>query len=194
MTVSLGIDEEVELVTFRCPPRDPRGIGLIELVTGSRPAEIRRIERRALRRVVVFPCSRSLVTPIAVRKEEPQPVLHNRAAQGGAHIEDIPDTGRGLEAAGPQRVVQVGALQVRVSVEAGGAAAEAIAALLGNQVDHRAVGICFRRYPTDREDGFLGGFRVQRVADVPGRMEDAHPVEIDVGANLSVVPVPTFPV
>ena len=121
-----------------------------------------------------------------MRNEEPQPVPLNRAAQGPARIKNVPDAGHGLETAGLQGVGQVGALQARARVEAGGAAREAVAALLGNHVHHGTVGVGFGRDPTRGEHRFLRRIRVRGVADVPCRMEDAHAVEIDVGANLAV--------
>src|SRR5437667_2555714 len=130
MTVALGIGEEVDLVTLRRPPRHTSGVGFIEFVTGRRPTEVGGIERRALRQVVVLAGSRPLVTPVPMRNEEPQPVPFNRAAQGPARIKNIPDAGHSLETAGLQGVGQVGVLQARARVEAGGAAREAVAALL----------------------------------------------------------------
>src|SRR5207247_1278389 len=134
MAVALGIDEEVEFITLRRPPRHPYGVGLIELVTSRGPTEVWSVERRALRQVIVLACGRSLVAPVSMRDEEPQPVLLAGTAYSRARIKDIPAAGHGLETAGLQGVGQIGTLQARARAKAGGAARKAVAALLGNHV------------------------------------------------------------
>ncbi len=193
MAVALGIDEEVVLVPLRRLPRHAQRLGLVKLVTGRRPTEVGGVEHRALRQVIVLARGRPLVAPRPIRAEKPQPVPLDRAAQGPARIIDIVDAGRGREAAGPQGVVQVGVLQVGVSVKAGDAAREAVAALLGNHGDHRAVGVGVGRDAARGEHRFLHRFRVGVVALVPLRMLDPHAVVGDVLARLAMVRAADLP-
>src|SRR4029450_4121644 len=187
MAVALRIDEEVELVSLRRPPRHARGFGLVPLMYVRRPIVVGGVEHRALRHVEELAGSLALVAPLPKRVKEPERVLLDWAAQCEARIKDVVDGGDGREAAGAQGVGQIVALQTGAGEEAGDAAPEGVAAFLGNEVYLNAVGVAVGRDPARGEHRFLHDFLVLVGALVALRVLYPHAVERDVGAPLAMV-------
>src|SRR6202011_1820336 len=106
----------------------PQRMVLIVVIGVPQPARIGRVERRALRLVVVIARRVLLVAPPPVRRVEPQPVLPNRTTEAPAHVVDLLDRARGCQPTGTELIVQVIALQAAACPVRGGVCFEHVSA------------------------------------------------------------------
>ena len=125
--------------------------------------------------------------PRAVRAEEPELVLLNRAAEARGFVEDLHPLVRSVQPARPEIARQVVALHRVVAVEPAQDRLERVAALFRHHVHHRPVRVDFGRDAARLQHHFIDGRRVDLVAAVARAVLHAHPVERHLRAALAVV-------
>ena len=201
---------EVDLVPLRRLPGDPAQIRVVPLepaaVAVVRPVHPRgephdlalgsgRREKRAQARrrrpgggvlvpedAVVPPRE----APAPPGHEVPHAVPQDRAAQAQRLVPHLERLVRSGQAARLEVCGQVLALHAVVGEEAGRDPAELVAPFLGNDVDHRSVGVRVRPDAARLEHHLLDRRRVDLVAAVPRGVLHAHAVERHLGAPLPV--------
>src|SRR5580765_1869506 len=151
-------------------------VARVALRLGPGPRQVRREHERRLIAFVEGVGADLLVAPVAVRGPEPQRVLLDRAAERAAGVVDLQDAVGGDDALRSQGIVDVAALQRVVREVDEGRAAEAVAAILRDDVDAHAA------------PGHFGGDRAELVAQllrrgVVGRQAGARVVARHVGVH-----------
>ena len=178
VTVGLLLVGGVDLVLLRDLPRQAAGVAAVVIDRVGRPARVRRVDRSALGRVVVFPRQPLLGLPLPVRRIEPQSVLHDRAAQRRSNVVGPLDSRRPGHAPRAQVFPDVVALKRPRRPVDDKIPREPVASLLGHDVDADAACLAFGGDAAHLDVDFLG---VQPVDAVDTPLElDAVLSQFDV--------------
>src|SRR5262249_55060279 len=105
-----------DLVPFGRLPRQAKSAFLRRLPQLRRPTEVRRVEERPRRLVVVVAGNLLIAAPFSAAHVEPQVVFSNRTAEAATDGVDVLHRRRGDEAARTQLIVEVVALHAAVRV------------------------------------------------------------------------------
>ena len=173
-------------------PREPQAAVLVEFLAVGRPAQVGRIRRARRRQVVIDSGNGLLRRPIAIRPPEPHPIPHDGTAKRRIEVVDLPDRRRGGQAARPQVVVEIVALQVVIGVRPHEESLERVAAVARHQIESHPADFSFRRETAglDRDllhSSVVGGDRHELPAAALSHVV-LHPI-VERGHLVQAAPV-----
>ena len=186
---------EVELVPLARLPGQPQAVVPLVDVEVHRLLVVGRVDRAVRRQVDEAAGLVRLRAPPAVRRVEPEPVAHDRAAHADAVVPDLADpVDLALQhAPAPQLLVPVQALHVLVRAAHVHVVAELVAALLRDGVDSHAAGPRLGVHGGNGHHRLLNGRLVREVQPRgarPGadavREVEAVPLDVAVGVVAAV--------